>query len=208
MPRTKKTASKSAAPKTKKSASKKVRASDGRSVGRPFAKRPPVGIDTSEEAGYFGLTSPNAITRVPAETWTAFLKCLAETGHVKDSCAAVGLNRITAYTRKTQDEEFAAEWEKAHAIGFSVLEDEAKRRAYHGVQKGVYYKGELVDTETVYSDQLMMFLMQGTNAKYKRKQEITGADGGAFLMLAKLDDDGLDDLIEQKMRELKETPDA
>lgn len=200
MPRTKKTTAKKAAPKAEKPTVKKTRR--GANL-KPNAERPSIVGGTYDE-----LTGRAAVQNISEHVWNAFLIKLSETGHVADSCKAVGLNRITAYARRRQDDEFRERWEEAHATGFGVLEDEAKRRAYEGVVKGVYYKGDRVDEEVVYSDQLMMFLMQGTNAKYKRKQEITGADGGALLMLAKLDDDGLDDLIAAKMKELGETPDA
>ena len=42
-----------------------------------------------------------------------------------------------------------------------LLEAEAVRRARDGFEKGVYHKGEKVDTETQYSDSLMVFLLKG-----------------------------------------------
>lgn len=201
MPRTKKTVAKKAAPKAEKQTVKKVRRGNAASL-KPNAARPPIADGT------FDNLLSTSVQNVQAATWEAFLIRLAETGHVADSCKAVGLNRITAYGRKRDDKDFADRWEVAHQIGLSCLEDEAKRRAYHGVVKGVYYKGDRVDEEIVYSDQLLMFLMQGTNAKYKRRQEITGADSGPLMLLAKLDDEGLDDLIKQKLKDLEETPDA
>lgn len=201
MARTKKTVAKKAAQKAEKQTVKKTRRGNAASL-KPNASRPPI-VD-----GTFDSLLSTSVNNVQAATWEAFLIRLAETGHVADSCKAVGLNRITAYGRKRDDKDFAERWEIAHQIGMSTLEDEAKRRAYHGVSKGVYYKGDRVDTEIVYSDQLLMFLMQGRDTRYKRKQEITGADAGPLLLLAKLDDEGLDDLIEQKLRDLKETPDA
>lgn len=41
------------------------------------------------------------------------------------------------------------------------LEAEAVRRARDGFDKGVYFKGEKVDTEVQYSDSLMVFLLKG-----------------------------------------------
>lgn len=208
MPRTKKTAVKKTVQKAEKPAVKKRVSRRGANLksnpGRPSVAE----MREAEQTGYFKAIAPEAINNVAAATWTAFLQRLAETGMVGQACKDVGLNRITAYARRRQDEEFRELWEQAHQDGMSVLEDEAKRRAYEGVVKGVYYKGDRVDEEVVYSDQLLMFLMQGRDTRYKRKQEITGADGGALLMLAKLDDDGLDDLIAAKMKELGETPDA
>ena len=194
MPRTKKTAA------TKAEKPKAKRRGNSASL-TPNPERPSV------KDGAFDQLLNNR-NNVSGHVWEAFLIKLAETGHVADSCRAVGLNRITAYGRKRDDADFRDRWEVAHQIGMSTLEDEAKRRAYEGVTKGIYYKGDRVDEEIVYSDQLLMFLMQGRDARYKRKQEITGADGGPLGIIAKLDDDGLDELIKQKMRELGETPDA
>lgn len=204
MTRSKKTTTKKSAPKAEKPKVKTGRAS----ALKPRAKRVPIAAQVTDPKGYVALTSARAVSDVHPEVWTAFLATLAETGHVKNSCEAVGLNRITAYTRRRDDEDFRKLWEEAHQIGMSCLEDEAKRRAYEGVTKGVYYKGDRVDEEVVYSDALLMFLMQGRDTRYKRKQEITGADGGPLLALAKLDDEGLEDLIQQKLRELKETPEG
>lgn len=205
MPRAKKPAAEPAPPAKKRG--KKADDAPAKKRGRgsnlqPNAKRPPL-----EDGAFDGLLT-TSVNNVQAATWDAFLVQLAETGHVSNSCRAVGLNRITAYGRRIADADFRERWEVAHQIGMSVLEDEAKRRAYEGVTKGVYYQGDRVDEEVVYSDQLLMFLMQGRDARYKRKQEITGADGGPLGILAKLDDEGLDELIKQRMQELGETPDA
>lgn len=179
---------------------------------KPNARRAPFRREEEPEklevGAYFKAISPVAINNVPAKTWARFLEVLAETGHVARSCKAVGLNRITAYARRAADEEFRKAWEEAHAIGLSVLEDEAKRRAFEGVEEPVFYQGDICGYKTQYSDNLLMFLLQGNNSKYKRKQEITGANGGPLAVLAQLDDEGLDEVIKQRLRELQETPES
>lgn len=50
---------------------------------------------------------------------------------------------------------------EAERVGALELHSEAIRRAKYGVEKGVYFKGERVDTETVYSDGLLTTLLKG-----------------------------------------------
>jgi hypothetical protein len=45
-------------------------------------------------------------------------------------------------------------------IGTAALEDEAVRRAYHGVEEPVFYKGVQCGSVTSYSDTLLMFLLK------------------------------------------------
>ncbi len=54
------------------------------------------------------------------------------------------MGRMTAYEWREADPEFAAGWDRALAVGFTALEDEAARRAYEGVDEPVIYQGQLV----------------------------------------------------------------
>jgi hypothetical protein len=111
----------------------------------------------------------------------AFLEALSECGSVREACKQAGVVRMTVYRWRERDETFAQEWEEAARIGAMGLEDEARRRAYIGVDRPVYQTGKLVGVTREYSDPLLMFLLKGAMPdKYRERvsTEITGAHGG------------------------------
>ena len=71
-----------------------------------------------------------------------------------------GLCRITTYEERRRNEDFAARWDEAVELGTSALEDEAVRRAMAGVQKSVYYQGEVCGEVTEYSDTLLAMMLK------------------------------------------------
>ncbi len=180
-------------------ATKKKPAGVGRPDSRVAVERPPI-----KDSQFARMLRGNPFTMATAAQWDAFLQTLAATGNVTKSAEAAKISKISCYARRSTDPEFADLWDKARDIGFASLEDEAKRRAYDGIEKGIYYQGAKVDTVTEYSDPLLMFLLQGNDSRYKRKQEITGAEGGPLAILAAMDDEGLDALIKARSRELAE----
>ena len=91
---------------------------------------------------------------------------------------------MTAYRWREEDAEFAAEWERAKAIGLDALEDEALRRAFEGVEVPVLHKGQTVATVRNYSDTLAIFLLKGGKPeKYRERTstELTGAGGAGAI---------------------------
>lgn len=121
-------------------------------------------------------------TKRTQETRQKFLKALdGARGNVSDACEAAKLGRQTAYEWRQDSESFRAEWDAVVDKHMDALENEIYRRAFEGVDKGVYYQGELVQTEKVYSDTLAMFILKGHRPeKYREniKQEIGGIGGG------------------------------
>lgn len=88
-------------------------------------------------------------------------------GNISKSCEEVGIGRQTVYDWKDAHEDFAQALEKACERGVDALEDEATRRAFHGVEEPVYQGGARIGTIQKYSDTLMIFLMKGRRrAKY------------------------------------------
>jgi hypothetical protein len=112
--------------------------------------------------------------------WKAlFLASLAEVPVVVHACKAAGVNRATAWRARETDPEFAKAWDEALEEGVDRAEQEAFRRAVVGYEKPVWYKGELVGTETVHSDALLALILRGRRKKvYAERTELTGADGG------------------------------
>jgi hypothetical protein len=78
------------------------------------------------------------------------------------------------YKRRRFDGAFRAAWDEATQLGTEALEYEALRRAYHGVEEPVFYRGVQCGSVTKYSDRLLMFLLKARDpAKYR---EGSGAD--------------------------------
>lgn len=123
-----------------------------------------------------------------------FLDALAETASVVRACEVSGVPRRTAYDWRRDDEEFAAEWERALDIGTDALEDEATRRAFEGVDEPVHYQGVATSTIRKYSDTLLMFMLKARRPdKFKERsaQEHTSPDGSMSPQKQELTDEEL-----------------
>ena len=98
----------------------------------------------------------------------AFLKSLAQSVNVARACRTAGIPRRTAYHWRDADPRFAREWDDALDDGIDLLEAELHRRAFEGVEKPVWHKGERVGTVRHYSDALAMFLLKAHRpARYR-----------------------------------------
>lgn len=105
-----------------------------------------------------GVQNRTASTRVKWER--AFLAALRNFGVVRAACEASKVPRSTATTHRKNNARFAALWDEALEDFADSLESEALRRARDGTVKGIYYKGELTNTEHEYSDQLMAIMLK------------------------------------------------
>jgi hypothetical protein len=101
-----------------------------------------------------------ANSRKTAPDWREpFLEAFRATGLVTDACRAAGISRATAYRRRQSDEAFALDWRDAELDVLALLEDEAVRRALHGVERPVSIGGERELVRT-YSDSLLALLLR------------------------------------------------
>ncbi len=123
-------------------------------------------------------------TTCTAEKRQAFLDALATGLSVSGSARRAGVPRRTLYERRDADEAFRLAWDAALADGTECLEDEARRRAYHGVvREHSHYSGGMrigTDIETKYSDALLMFLLKARSPEKYRdnsRVELGGALG-------------------------------
>ena len=121
----------------------------------------------------------NVTGMTPKRDWQpAFIELLRETGNVTLAAQHVGQSRNQAYHVRRHSEDFAAQWDEALGEGIDLLEAEAWRRAVTGVDKPVFYKGEVVGSITKYSDRLLMFLLRAHRPQVFRdggKVKHTGA---------------------------------
>lgn len=137
---------------------------------------------------------PDFSAKRSKEVEALFLGGLCNGWSVSKSAWTAGIDTATAYNWRnaslaTRDEEtgilkddFADRWAAAWESGVDLLEDEAHRRAYDGVEKPVYQGGVLVGTVTEYSDTLMGLVLRGKRPeRYNtERHEHTGKDGGAI----------------------------
>jgi hypothetical protein len=91
-------------------------------------------------------------------------------GDLFDACRRCAVSLVFVNQWKKDDKEVADVLNEAERVGALALQSVAIKRAVHGVEKGVYFKGERVDTEIQYSDGLLTTLLKG------RLPDIYGAD--------------------------------
>jgi len=126
--------------------------------------------DRSAQAG----DSNKRTSRVQLKKAEEFLDVLRQTGgNVSRACAAISLTRSRAYEWRTADPLFAAAWDEAVELGTDELEEEARRRAFSGVDEPVFYQGEVCGEVRKYSDTLLIFLLKGRRPdKYRERVTI------------------------------------
>lgn len=82
-------------------------------------------------------------------------------GDMFDACRQCAVSPIFVRTWMKDDKDVHAAIVEAERVGALALQSEAIRRAVKGVEKGVYFKGQRVDEEIVYSDGLLQTLLKG-----------------------------------------------
>lgn len=95
-------------------------------------------------------------------------------GDLFDACKRVLVSPVFVRQWMKDDKDVREAITEAERVGALSLQSAAIQRAVHGVEKGVYFKGEKVDTEIQYSDGLLTTLLKG------RMPEVYGkeAEGG------------------------------
>ena len=117
-------------------------------------------------------------SRLTPATKKKFLELLEQSANVRGSARALALSTRNLYSERQRNPEFALEWDEAVEFAIDALENEARRRAFEGYEKPVFYKGKLCGSVREYSDSLLMFLLNGLrSSKFKYRQEITGTVG-------------------------------
>jgi len=114
------------------------------------------------------------------EAKTKFIELLRETLNVSASARGCGYNRATVYREREKDQAFADAWDQACEDAYDELEQEARRRAFKGVDEPVFHRGEIVGHVRKYSDQLVMPLLGAYRSRFRPKSgvELSGPDGG------------------------------
>lgn len=123
-------------------------------------------------------------TFTPAKQWR-FLDTLRATCNVTLAARAVGMARSTLYRLRDQDLDFRAAWDDAVEEAIDLLEAELHRRAFTGVDRPVFWRGEIQRdaagrpvTVKDYSDGLAMFLMRAHRPeRYRERIEARLSNG-------------------------------
>lgn len=112
------------------------------------------------------------------ETWRAlFIAALRNSGNVRASCQAAGVERSTAYRAYQSSPEFAAAWDGALEEAIDTLEAAAWTRARDGVKRTepLMYQGQKVGEKVIteYSDSLMITLLKAHRPeKYRERFDV------------------------------------
>ncbi|MBA14862.1 MAG: hypothetical protein CMN73_00695 [Sphingomonas sp.] len=89
-----------------------------------------------------------------------FLEMLRQTANVARAAREAGLSSSTVYAHRARYPGFARDWDAAISEALDELESQLMDRARNGVEKPVYYRGEVVGSVRTYSDSLGMFLLR------------------------------------------------
>jgi len=109
-----------------------------------------------------------------------FLAALAAQGFASRAAQTVGVSRSWVFELKKNDPEFGAAWKAAQDEYAELLEAEADRRAYKGVDEPVFYQGEECGKIRKFSDVLLMFRLKALRPEMyadRARHEVTGKDG-------------------------------
>lgn len=135
-----------------------------------------------------------------AENVEEFCAELANSCNVGRACLAAGISRSAAFAWRNTDPEFAARWAAAERIGVSALEDEARRRAFEGIDEPITHQGQITATTKRYSDTLAIFLLKAHDPdKYRESSRV---EMSGSIELRRLDDAALDAEIAQMQARL------
>ena len=107
----------------------------------------------------------------------AFIERLEATGNVTLAATGAGVTRQNAYQTRSRNKTFRRQWDEAIDEAVDLLAGEARRRAT-GIKRDIYYAGEVVGTERVYSDALLMFLLKAHRPQMYRDTVKVEHSGG------------------------------
>jgi hypothetical protein len=123
-------------------------------------------------------------TKFTPEKRQQFLAALSEFPNVSAAAESVSLSRVILYTHRSNDTEFAAEWDAAIDEGIEKVEATALKRGL------------------ATSDTLLIFMLKAYRPeKYREnvRHELTGANGGAIQVdindLRNMSDDDLQSIV-------------
>ena len=116
------------------------------------------------------LNASMAERRTRVDGWStvrasAFIELLSQTGSVAQSAEYVGMSVNSAYRLRARPDcaAFADAWNTALATRHEALLDAAMQRTREGTERTRWFRGEVAGHERVFSDQLLMFMIDRTD---------------------------------------------
>jgi hypothetical protein len=118
----------------------------------------------------------------------AFINCAGQVGRAAEEA---GITPKTSWNWRQKDPAFADAFEKAKGMAAEVLEQEAVRRAFEGVEEPVgWFRGEPGGHVRKYADTLLIFLLKGMMPeKYRERTDVNLKGAVANLNIAVLPDE-------------------
>ncbi|MPZ68594.1 MAG: terminase [Actinobacteria bacterium] len=102
-----------------------------------------------------------------------YLSAMRKTGTLTSGCRAAQCSPTTVYQWREHDLAFSMAENEAKNAFADALEEEAVRRAWHGVDKPVYQGKELVGMIREYSDTLLIFSLKALRPeKYRDRFDV------------------------------------
>lgn len=92
-------------------------------------------------------------------------------GDLHAAARTCGVSPSFLFQWMKDDAEVLKAVEEAQRVGYAGLESAAINRGVHGVDKAVYYKGQVAGYEKQYSDMLLVKLMEARLPEYSKKQD-------------------------------------
>ncbi len=94
------------------------------------------------------------------------------------ACKHHGIATRTFYDKLNKEaDRWKPLYEMAVDYGTEGLINEARRRAYEGIDDAIYHKGDVVGFRKIYSDSLLMFLIKARRPEYRDRMFELPADG-------------------------------
>lgn len=93
--------------------------------------------------------------------WRRFFAELASTGAIVRSCKRCKIGKRKINRLREDYEDFEQKMQESLSKYVEDMESEADRRGMQGVDKAVYFQGEIVGYEKKYSDDLLKFRLRG-----------------------------------------------
>jgi hypothetical protein len=137
------------------------------------------------------LAMPDVRDVLSARRKKRFLVALAETGIISKACARAGWTRNTAYSLRNADKDFADRWDDALEFAADTAEEAAFNRGVYGVERDVYFKGEAVGKEVVYSDRLLELTLKARRPdKFRDSHKVEAHHTGGVLVVPQAPSEG------------------
>lgn len=137
------------------------------------------------------LTMPTLQDALSARRKRMFLVALAETGIISQACARAGWTPHVAKSVRAADQDFAARWEDALEFAADAAEAEAFRRGVHGYEKDIYFKGDKVGKEVIYSDRMLELTLKARRPdKFRDSHKMELETKGGVLVIPAAPNEG------------------